>query len=384
VTKLLRLILMMAVFAGFFAVAFLGFQVAMRSGGGAMEAASAKPRPDGEAPRALSSIVQDYRRGEELAKAGTAAASDATAATSAGVTVASAAGARAVQTPPPSLKLIREWNTNRKLIALTFDDGPHPTITPQLIDLLKSKNAKATFFLIGPNVEKNPEIAKQIVDAGFEVGNHSWTHPTLSKLSDDKAREELTKTNDAIRQAAGTEVQVMRPPYGAANPKVQQLCDELGMRIICWNIDTNDWARNASAKAMEDIIIKNARDGSIVLMHDRYDRTLEVTASVIDQLSAKGFRFATVSELLGMKAPAATAAVAPVPAVPSAVAETPGPAPTPETALPAPSTAAPAPAAAQPPAAEDPADAPAQHIATQELPAVSGEKITRLPANSPR
>ncbi len=376
--RLLKLILLAAVFGGCFFIAFLGFQIYMRSAtqsadGGTVSASKADDEPSSGS---LSSIVEDYKRAEEMTKAGTPASGGAPGARAA----AGAPGARAVQTPGPNHKMIREWSTGRKLVALTYDDGPNPKFTPQLIELLKSKNVRATFFLIGPNVEKNPELARQLAESGFELGNHSWTHPVLNKLDPAKAREELAKTNDAIKAAAGVDAAMMRPPFGMANAKVQQVCEELGLKIICWNIDTNDWREGSTSKQMEDLILKNLRDGTIILMHDRYPKSIDATAAIIDQVRAKGFEFVTVSELLGLRAlgdvakPAAVAEVAaasaPEPAPPAAGAPSaPAKASGATNPLPAPRTAeSAAPAAA------------AGAAPSQPLPEVATDKVTRLPS----
>src|ERR1700736_4871385 len=112
-------------------------------------------------------------------------------------------------------------NVDGPYIAMTFDDGPSPETTPRLLDILKQRNIKATFFMIGQNAERNPEIVKRILVEGHEIGNHSWTHPQLAKLSDDRVTEEITKTQNAIKSAAGYTPTLLRPPYGSitARPK---------------------------------------------------------------------------------------------------------------------------------------------------------------------
>ncbi len=285
------------------------------------------------ATRDLSKIVESYRQQEQLAKASPLEAADQ------GTSSANASSARSVaspvRTPPPSLKLIREWPTGKKRIALTFDDGPHPELTRRFLALLAEKNVKATFFLLGPNVEKQPDIVREIVAAGHEVGNHSWNHPILSKLSPDKIREELQKTSQAITDASGAQVRLVRPPYGSANKKVQDVCDELGVKIICWSIDTDDWRKQTTKEKMVETIKKNVRDGAIILMHDRFEKSYETTAEVIDALRAQGYEFVTVGELLGFgaqtvhSAAVASAAPTPQPGESSVVAAAPQLSPTP-------------------------------------------------------
>jgi peptidoglycan/xylan/chitin deacetylase (PgdA/CDA1 family) len=323
--KALKIALFLSVFAGCFGGAFLLIQVLSKADQkfGVAEAiqktlksedAPELPKPAvGSSSRDLSAIVQDYQRRDEMAKAGTPDAMSLDGSTTV------AALAKPVRTPGPDLKLIREWPTGRKRVALTFDDGPSPQYTRAFIDLLKSKNARATFFLLGPNVTSHPDLVRDLVAGGFELGNHSWSHPTLSKLSPEKIRAELQKTSDAIREASGQNVTVMRPPYGTANKKVQDICEEMGLKIICWSIDTDDWRKTTTEEQMVENVKKNARDGSIVLMHDRSDKVLKTTAAAIDILQAQGYEFVTVSELLGLQTPAIVAAPAP--------ARTPSPAP---------------------------------------------------------
>ncbi len=193
---------------------------------------------------------------------------------------------------------ISSWPTGRKLVALTYDDGPHPTITPKLIELLKSKNTPATFFLLGQSVKAYPAIARQLAENGFEVGNHSFSHPQLTKLSDEAIRRELTQCAELITSATGgAPIRVMRPTYGAHNERVRRIANEMGYKIILWDVDTNDW-RKRTTDQMVATILSSATDGSIILMHDRYPTTLETTAAVIDELRARGFTFVTVSEML--------------------------------------------------------------------------------------
>lgn len=252
-----------------------------------------------------------------------------------------------IRTPDSSHKLIREWPSGRKWVALTFDDGPHPEWTPKFIDLLRSKGVKATFFLIGPNIEKNPELARLILENGFDVGNHTMTHPSFKGKSIDKVREEIGKTNDIMKDVMGLQqVQLFRPPYGQAPKPVQDVCEQLGLKIITWNIDTDDWRNTTTEDKMTSIILSQVKDGSIILMHDRTEKAYNTTAKVIDPIRAQGYEFVTVSELLGLKpvqfvpAGQATAGAAPASVPPSAAAASTAPLPTPATT----------PAAAAPPA----------------------------------
>ena len=381
--RLFRLVFLIAVFAGFFVAAFAGFRMYLAaSPEGFFREAAAAPASGTEttASGELSAIAEEYRRAEELAKNAPP--------TPAGM----AANAAPVATPGPDHKIIREWNTNRKLVALTFDDGPNTGFTPRMIELLKERNVRATFFLIGPNVKANPELTRQLAEAGFELGNHSWSHPEFNKMTPEKIREEVEKTSAEIVAAAGVRPAVLRPPYGAANEKVQKLMGEMGLHIINWSIDTNDWRGKATAKSIEDEVMKNLRDGAIILMHDRFERSLEATASIIDQVRAKGYEFVTVSELLGTRQVGATVASAPA-ATPATAPSSALPAPAGTELLPnlgmSPDSRPAAEQPAAPPAAPGGGDhsrhQPAEPVMTpvpalQNLPEVSPEKVTRFPA----
>lgn len=191
--------------------------------------------------------------------------------------------------------------SGRKLVALTYDDGPNPVITPKLVELLRAKHARATFFLLGDSVRAHPELVKTIVDAGMEVGNHSDTHPLLTKLDEQGIRRELGTNHERIVKAVpGVMIRLMRPPYGAYDARVMRLATEMGYRVVLWDVDTNDWRKRTSDQMIRTIL-NSARDGSIILMHDRYQTTLETTSAVIDALGAQGYRFVTVSELLDME-----------------------------------------------------------------------------------
>lgn len=293
---------------------------------GTSPAQTPAPTPDVKPPAdpALAAIVQSYQK---QAAAETAATGEAAAAQGATASSASSAAARPVRTPGPTDKIIRGWPTGRKWVALTYDDGPHPEHTPRLMELLKSKNVDATFFVVGPMVEKNPDILRALVENGFEIGNHTMNHPEFRRATQEKIREELEGVNRILQEVAGVRPRVMRPPYGQAPRNVQEVADQLDLKIVTWNIDTEDWKR-ASAEAMKANIMKNLADGVIVLMHDtRGEKVYEATEQIIDEIRAKGYEFVTVSEMLGLvpytppgAAPAAApAAVAPAaPAAPAA------------------------------------------------------------------
>jgi peptidoglycan/xylan/chitin deacetylase (PgdA/CDA1 family) len=193
-------------------------------------------------------------------------------------------------------------------VALTFDDGPHATLTPKLLDILKARHVKATFFVVGENAIQYPEILKRAVAEGHEIGNHSWNHPNFAKMSEESVRSQVVRTQEAIEKATGIPPKILRPPYGSITEKERHwLHDSLGFKIIMWSVDPLDWKdRNAGTVARR--ILAGTHPGSIVLSHDIHASTVEAMPNVIDSLLGKGFKFATVSELIAMDQPGATPA----------------------------------------------------------------------------
>lgn len=190
-------------------------------------------------------------------------------------------------------------------IAMTFDDGPSAKLTPKLLDLLAAHHIKATFFVIGENVVQHPELVQRAAREGHEIGNHSWSHPYLGKMSDEGVRQQLQKTDDAIKSAMGTRPTLMRPPYGSLTAHQKKwIHDEFGYQIILWDVDPLDWKRPGSAIVCSRIV-KETRPGSIVLSHDIHPGTIEAMPATLAQLEAKGFKFVTVSELIRMARPEA-------------------------------------------------------------------------------
>jgi peptidoglycan-N-acetylglucosamine deacetylase len=194
-------------------------------------------------------------------------------------------------------------HVNGPYIAMTFDDGPSPETTPRLLDILKQRNIKVTFFMIGQNAERNPEIVKRILAEGHEIGNHSWTHPQLSKLSDQRITDEITKTQDAIKNASGYTPVLLRPPYGAITSRQKDWIEkQFGLSIIMWSVDPFDWKR-PGASVIEQRILAGARPGSIILSHDIHKQTVDAMPATLDALAQKGFKFVTVSQLIAMNQP---------------------------------------------------------------------------------
>lgn len=184
----------------------------------------------------------------------------------------------------------------RPMIALTFDDGPGE-YTEELINCLVENNAKATFFMLGQNVEAYPEIAKELSDAGMELGNHSYSHPDLVTIGAEAAAQQVSNTDVALKAATGFEATVMRPPGGSFNDSVKAAIDH---PLIIWSIDTRDWATKSEDQTYQ-VVMDNAQDGSVVLMHDIHEWSVKAAIRMIPDLIAKGFKLVTVSELAEAK-----------------------------------------------------------------------------------
>ena len=231
---------------------------------------------------------------------------------------------------------------------MTFDDGPSEKLTPELLDLLAQHHIHATFFVIGENVVRHPEILQRALREGHEIGSHSWSHPAFAKMADTKVRAELQKTDDAIKEAIGQRPILLRPPYGSITARQKQwINEEFGYRIILWDVDPLDWKR-PGPDVVASRILKQTRPGSIILSHDIHPGTIKAMPETFTQLEAKGFKFVTVSELIAMGKP-----MAPQPST----SESPSPTASPTTRqTPAPqmSSSAAMPASSPPPRAPSP------------------------------
>ncbi|WP_113704218.1 polysaccharide deacetylase family protein [Nonomuraea lactucae] len=193
------------------------------------------------------------------------------------------------------------WTTDCrrvKCVALTFDDGPGP-YTGALLRHLAARDARATFFVVGQNVVANPGMVRRAAAAGHEIAGHSWSHRDLTRLSGAAIRADLSRTDLAIRGATGVAPSLMRPPYGAVNRRVRKHTTH---PLILWSVDTEDWRYRNSARVARKAI-KGTRPGGIVLFHDIHPTTVKAIPRVLKTLSARGYHFVTVSELLGAHPP---------------------------------------------------------------------------------
>lgn len=198
--------------------------------------------------------------------------------------------------------VVWEVSTNQKVIALTFDDGPFVNNTPQVLDLLQQYNAKATFFPVGNRVLRYPELVTREVEEGHEIANHTYNHPVMEKITTEKLVEELEAASNAIRETTGYVPTLFRPPGGVYNDTIVNAAKASHYMVVIWssNLDTRDWSRPGVHKII-NCVLSNARNGSIVLFHDRERQTLEALKVILPTLQKQGYQFVTVSELLRLR-----------------------------------------------------------------------------------
>lgn len=189
--------------------------------------------------------------------------------------------------------MIEEQKMTKKKIAITFDDGPSEACTGRLLDGLKKRQVKASFFVLGQNVDNYPELAKRIVQEGHLIGNHTYDHVELSKTDDVKAKEELKKASDAIFKATGTYPEYMRPPYGECRRKLE---DSVDMLLVRWSIDPRDWDTGNTDEIVKKVVT-SVGENDIILLHDCYDSSVDAALKIIDILEKEGYEFVTVDEL---------------------------------------------------------------------------------------
>ena len=185
-------------------------------------------------------------------------------------------------------------DAKQKRIALTFDDGPHQYVTKQILTTLQKHEVKATFFVLGQNVVKHPEIVKKADAFGHEIANHSWGHNNLTKLNGKQMQAEIDRANEAICDAIGKYPTMYRPPYGAIDETVREVIE---LTPVLWNIDTLDWHHKTPSKTLANLKAQ-AKDDGIILMHDIYQQSAEALEDVILYLKEEGYEFVTTSELL--------------------------------------------------------------------------------------
>lgn len=195
--------------------------------------------------------------------------------------------------------------TNKREIALTFDDVPDIRFTPAVLDILKKYGVKATFFSIGNRAEAHPELVKRIIQEGHEIGNHSFTHPNLPKVNDIRFHDEIQITENILSSIVGYSPKLFRPPYGNIDETQIQWLVSQGYKIINWNVDSLDW-KGLDAVQVKTNVLEHTHSGSIILQHagggegENLTGTINALPEIIQNLRSKGFKFVTVSELLNI------------------------------------------------------------------------------------
>lgn len=189
--------------------------------------------------------------------------------------------------------LQRTIDPNRPMVALTFDDGPSSKSTSRILNTLQENDAKATFFILGMEAERHPEILNRMIDEGHEIGNHSYSHKDLTKLSDEEIADQIYRTQQIVAEATGQAPILVRPPYGFFNV---DLLEKVPFPFLLWSMDTLDW-KNRDRRIVSDYILETVLDGDVILLHDIYDSTAEAMEIVIPELIRRGYQLVTVSEL---------------------------------------------------------------------------------------
>ncbi len=194
--------------------------------------------------------------------------------------------------PPPPPPAPSPGQDGDRVVYLTYDDGPHPTYTPALLDLLATYDARATFFALGSEVERYPGVAARIVREGHAIGNHTWSHPSLTTVSGEVLDRQVLDTQSVIQRAAGVTPTCLRPPYGARNATVNARVAELGLRMSMWNVDPEDW-RQPGAGAIVDRVLSGVRPGAVILLHDGGQgrgQTVAATERLLANLTEEGYQ----------------------------------------------------------------------------------------------
>ncbi|MCE2696966.1 MAG: polysaccharide deacetylase family protein [Nostocales cyanobacterium LE14-WE4] len=196
-----------------------------------------------------------------------------------------------------------EPSNKEKVIALTIDDGPWPKTTAEMLDILKRNNVKATFFWVGSALQENPEIAKRVVAEGHAIGNHTWHH-WYRKMDEATAKSEIEKTNELIYKTTGVKTSFFRPPGGYLNNGLAAYAKSQKNSVVMWSVTSADTDPRAKYQVFVKNVIRDAKPGAIVLMHDgggNRERTVKALPAIVSGLKQQGYRFVTVPELLEMQ-----------------------------------------------------------------------------------
>lgn len=195
-----------------------------------------------------------------------------------------------------SVQVIRGLPTEEKVVALTFDDGPRGT-AGKILAILRDKGVPGTFFLLGANAGKNPALVAEITGAGCEIANHTWSHPSLTKLGRDEIAAEVERCTAVLAAQAAEVRPYLRPPYGRWDEDVLAVCAELGYHLVLWDVDSRDWEYDCPKTVLKKALT-GLKPGSIVLFHDGPRVSLEVLPRFIDAVRARGYRFVLISDYI--------------------------------------------------------------------------------------
>lgn len=200
------------------------------------------------------------------------------------------AGSRVRRTP-----IDAQIDPTKPMVALTFDDGPDGTWTPQVLDLLYENDARATFFLLGERLNDNQLLVEEMASAGHEIGNHTDTHPDLTKLTDFEVQFELYGMEKKLEKIVpDIEVALVRPPYGFYTEKTEHAA---GKPLQLWTIDSMDWRTNADAQLICDTVLDQVEDGDVIVFHDDNKHTVQALKTLLPALREKGFQFVTCTQM---------------------------------------------------------------------------------------
>lgn len=204
-----------------------------------------------------------------------------------------------INTELKKIQKLYEKYQNKKLLALTFDDGPSK-YTDELLNILKEKNIKATFFIMGQSLEKNPNILEKEIKNGNEIGIHCYSHKLFTRLTEDQIKEQIKKTYNLIYEDCSISPKLIRVPYGSLNNKVKNVLNNLELTSVLWNVDSLDWKFKNTTKTY-NYVLKRTTGNDIILMHDTFRTSVKAAEKIIDHYLSEGYTFVTVSEFLKVK-----------------------------------------------------------------------------------